>query len=201
MVFDMVSLSAENRYKLLTATVVPRPIAWVTTCSADGIVNAAAFSFFNAMGNDPPILAIGLLHNPEGGAKDTARNIIATQEFVVNLVPESLASAMNITSAAVAADVNELELANLKEIASLKVAPPRIEGSPVAFECRTFQAIDTGPKQMIVLGEVLAVHIDSQYVLDAERCHIDTSALELIARMHGRGWYARTLDQFEMKRR
>jgi len=200
MMFDMESLPAHKAYKLLTATVVPRPIAWVTTRSAGGIVNAAAFSFFNVMGNDPPILALGLLHRPEGGNKDTADNIIATGEFVVNLVPEPLAAAMNTTSASVPPEVNELELANLKEIASLKVAAPRIEGSPVSFECRTFRILETGPRQTIVLGQVLATHIEDRFVLDADRCHLDTSAFQLIARMHGSSKYSRTTNQFEMER-
>ena len=96
MLFNMETLEAPNRYKILTATVTPRPIAWVTTMSEDGVVNAAPYSFFNALGNEPPTLAIGLLSAP-GRFKDTAANILATGEFVVNLVSEANAAAMNIT--------------------------------------------------------------------------------------------------------
>ena len=92
MEFDFEKLAADERYKLLTSTIVPRPIAWITTVSADGVRNAAPFSFFNAMGKDPPLLAIGIQGNDDGSLKDTARNIIETREFVVNLVTERVAA-------------------------------------------------------------------------------------------------------------
>lgn len=198
--FDMDDLAPEVRYKILTATVTPRPIAWVTTRSSAGIVNAAPYSFFNAMGHDPPTLVLGLLRNAERGFKDTAENILSTGEFVVNLVPERLAAAMNITCMDVPPDVSEIDCAGLETAPSRHVAPPRIAQSPVSFECRSLASLVTGPRQTIVVGRVLAAHLADAVVLDAGRGHVDTPALDLIARMHGSGWYARTSDLFQLDR-
>jgi flavin reductase (DIM6/NTAB) family NADH-FMN oxidoreductase RutF len=199
MLFDMETLPQQDRYKILAASVVPRPIAWVTTRSRDGIVNAAPFSFFNAMGADPPTLALGLIPR-EGRLKDTAANIQQTAEFVVNLVAEANAEAMNVTCIDAPPEVDEIALAGLTPVPSLKVAPPRIGESPVSFECRLIAALVVGPMQVVVLGRVVCAHIDDAVVLDAERCHLDTPALHLIGRMHGSGIYVRTADRFEMPR-
>jgi flavin reductase (DIM6/NTAB) family NADH-FMN oxidoreductase RutF len=196
----MEQLSADERYKILTATVTPRPIAWVTSRSADGIVNAAPFSFFNIMGHQPPTLALGLLSKPDGGYKDTAANILATGEFVVNLVSESMAAAMNETCTDAPPEVDELALAGLTALPSIAVKPPRIAGCPVAFECRSLSSIEAGPRQVVVVGTVLRAHIADEFLLDAERCHIDTPALKLVSRMHGSGWYARSTDLFQLVR-
>jgi flavin reductase (DIM6/NTAB) family NADH-FMN oxidoreductase RutF len=199
MLFDMESLPPQDRYKVLAATVVPRPIAWITTTSRAGIVNAAPFSFFNAMGNDPPTVVIGIMSR-DGRLKDTAANIFETGEFVVNLVAEANAEAMNITCIDAPPGVNELVLAKLTAAPSRAVAPPRIAESPVSFECRILASLVTGPLQTIVVGRVVCAHVDDAFVLDAERCHIDTPALRLVSRMHGRGVYLRSTDRFEMER-
>ncbi len=120
MEFDFATLAADARYKILTSTIVPRPIAWATTVSADGVRNAAPFSFFNAMGKEPPLVAVGILGNDDGSLKDTARNILETGEFVVNLVTEDVVEAMNATSIAAPAHVDELVLANLDVTPSIK---------------------------------------------------------------------------------
>jgi flavin reductase (DIM6/NTAB) family NADH-FMN oxidoreductase RutF len=200
MLFDFENLPSENRYKLLTATVTPRPIAWITTCSTKGEINAAPYSFFNVMGHTPPTVAIGLLPGAEGGFKDTAANILATGEFVVNLVSEEMAGAMNQTCVAAPHGVDELQLAGLEGIASEAVKPPRIAGAPVAMECRVLSSMVTGPAQTIVIGTVVRMHIDDRFVMDAERCHVDTPALNLIGRMHGSGWYTRSQDLFQLDR-
>ena len=200
MLFDMATLEADHRYKLLTATVTPRPIAWVTTVSEHGAVNAAPFSFFNVMGHEPPTVTLGLLRQASGGFKDTAANILATGEFVVNLVSEANAAAMNITCMDAPPEVDELACAGLTAVPSRHVAPPRIAESPVSFECRSTASLVTGPRQTLVIGLVLAAHVDDAFVLDPVRCHIDTPALGLVARMHGSGWYARSSDLFEMRR-
>jgi flavin reductase (DIM6/NTAB) family NADH-FMN oxidoreductase RutF len=199
MFFDMESLSAQNRYKILTSTVTPRPIAWVTTLSDTGVVNAAPYSFFNVMGHEPPTVVIGML---SGGDrfKDTAANILATNEFVVNLVSQDNARAMNITCVEAPADVNELELAGLTPVKSRQVLPPRIAESPVSFECRALTSLVTGPRQTIVVGRVVSAYVADKFVRDAARCHINTEDLKLIARMHGGGWYARSSDLFQMER-
>lgn len=200
MQFDMEQLSADNRYKLLTATVTPRPIAWVTSKSVDGVVNAAPFSFFNVMGHEPPTVTLGLLRKADGGYKDTAANIMATGEFVINLVSEAMAESMNETCTNAPPEVDELQLAGLTAVPSIAVAPPRIAGCPVSFECRSLSSIVTGPCQVIVVATVLRVHIEDEFLLDAERCHVDTPALKLVSRMHGSGWYARSTDLFQLAR-
>jgi flavin reductase (DIM6/NTAB) family NADH-FMN oxidoreductase RutF len=198
--FDFGALPDDIRYKVLTSTVTPRPIAWVTTRRDDGVVNAAPYSFFNVMGQDPPTLVLGLLRDPKRGFKDTAANILDSGEFVVNLVPEALAEAMNLTCMDAPPEVSELEVAGLEPAASAYVSPPRIAASPVAFECRSLTVLVTGPKQAIVVGQVLAAHVADEFVLDAARAYIDTPALSLIARMHGSGWYARSTDRFQLDR-
>ncbi|MFC7286702.1 flavin reductase family protein [Herminiimonas glaciei] len=200
MQFDMEQLSADKRYKLLTATVTPRPIAWVTSQSADGVVNAAPFSFFNVMGHEPPTVTLGLLRKADGGYKDTAANIMATGEFVINLVSEAMAESMNETCTNAPPEVDELQLAGLSAVPSLAVAPPRIAGCPVSFECRSLSSIVTGPCQVIVVATVLQAHIEDEFLLDTERCHVDTPALKLVSRMHGSGWYARSTDLFQLTR-
>ena len=199
MLFDMEALEAQNRYKILASTVTPRPIAWVTTLSGSGVINAAPYSFFNAMGHEPPTLAIGMLAG-SGRFKDSAANILETGEFVVNLVAEKNAEAMNVTCIDAPPDVDELALAGLTPAASHAVRPPRIAEAPVSFECRTLASLVTGPRQTVVIGRVICAHIDDAVVQDRERCYIDTQKLNLIGRMHGSGWYARTTDLFHLDR-
>jgi len=199
MLFDMERLEAQNCYKILASTVTPRPIAWVTTLSEDGVVNAAPYSFFNALGHEPPTLALGLLAG-KGRFKDTATNILATGEFVVNLVSEKNAEAMNVTCIDAPPEIDEIALAGLTSAPSDAVRPPRIAESPVSFECRVLSSLVTGPRQTIVIGRIVRAHIEDAFVQDRERCYIDTPALRLIGRMHGSGWYARCTDLFEMPR-
>ena len=200
MQFDVERLAAEHRYELLLSTVVPRPIALITTLSADGTPNAAPYSLFNILGHDPPIIAVGVLPHATNRLKDTGQNILASGEFVVNLVSDQLAEAMNVTCIDAPVGVNELDLAHLETTKSTKVSPPRISASPVSLECRLVTSLSFGPNQAIVLGRVVHAHIDDKFVLDASRCLIDTPALKLIGGMHGARWYARTSDLFAMDR-
>lgn len=199
MLFDMERLEAQNRYKILASTVTPRPIAWVTTLSDDGVINAAPYSFFNALGHEPPTLALGLLAG-KSGFKDTAANILATGEFVVNLVSEDNADAMNVTCIDAPPDIDELALAGLTAVPSHAVRPPRIAESPVSFECKVLTSLVTGPRQTIVIGRIICAHVADAFVQDRERCYIDTQGLRLVGRMHGSGWYARCTDLFQMDR-
>ena len=198
--FDLDPATPQISYKLLASTVTPRPIAWITSLSPAGVVNAAPYSFFNAMGHTPPTLVVGLLADPERGFKDTARNILDTGEFVVNLVTEDMAEAMNVTCIDAPADVSEMTLAGLQGAPAQHVRPPRIAGAPVSLECVTLSSVVTGPHQTIVIGRVLAVHVADEYVIDAERAYIDTPKLGLVGRMHGAGWYTRTQDMFRLDR-
>jgi flavin reductase (DIM6/NTAB) family NADH-FMN oxidoreductase RutF len=199
MYWDMDQVAEPIAYKLLAATIMPRPIAWVVTENRGGQRNAAPFSFFNVMGTEPPVLAIAIQAEAGKGFKDTATNIFETAEFVVNLVPEDMVQAMNVTAVDAPAGVNELELAGLQTVASHKVKPPRIAGCPVAFECRMLSSVVTGPHQVIVIGQVVATFIEDRFVLNPERAYIDTPALNLVARSFG-STYVRSQDTFELAR-
>lgn len=200
MMFDFDGLDRARRAKLLLSTVVPRPIAWVTTVDPAGRVNAAPFSFFNLLSSDPPVLGLGIA--PRAGAeKDTATNIRAGGEFVVNLVSMALATAMNVTALDFEAGIEELHRAGLEAAPSRRIRPPRIAQAPVSLECRAMTLLDQPSGSLIVLGEVLALHIAEEHMLDAERCHVDTPALDLIGRLHGGGWYTQSVPgAFEMPR-
>ena len=200
MLFDFATLSAQNRYKLLVSTVVPRPIAWVTTQDEAGQVNAAPYSFFNTFGNEPPVIVIGIGGRKPGDAKDTGGNIRTTGEFVVNLVNRDSMAAMNVTAIDFGPEVDELAEAGLTAIPSTKVKPPRIAESPVALECERMMLIDLHVDRTLVVGRVLAMHIRDDAVMDPTRCYIDTPKLDLVGRMHGAGFYTRTDDLIEMAR-
>jgi flavin reductase (DIM6/NTAB) family NADH-FMN oxidoreductase RutF len=199
MLFDFAEIPGRECYKLLVSTVTPRPIAWVVSQDALGQVNAGAFSFFNAFSGEPPVVGIGIGSFKPGQPKDTRANILETGQFVVNLVSEANAAKMNITAIEFEHGVNELEQAELATLPSVRVKPPRIAESPVAMECELMQIVDLG-ESGLVLGRVLAMHIQDEMVLDASKYYVDTPKLNLIGRMHGRGWYARTSDMFEMPR-
>lgn len=200
MLFDFTALPAQARYKLLTSTVTPRPIAWVVSQNAAGAVNAAPFSFFNVLAGDPPTVGISIGNRAPGQPKDTLANIQATGEFVVNLVSRDNAEAMNKTATEFPSGVDELTAAKLTRLPSVKVTPPRIAESPVAFECKLFQTIPLGPANTLVLGHVVAMHVRDDSVLDALKHYIDTPKLDLIGRMHGGGGYTTTRDQFQIPR-
>lgn len=200
MQFDMRTVAPATRYKILTSTITPRPIAWITTISRDGVPNAAPYSFFNAVGDDPPLIVLGLIKHPVTRlVKDTARNIMETGEFVVNLVCEADAAIMNESSVDAPPEVDELDYAGIATTPSEMVAPPRIATSPVSFECRKFAAMDIG-RQTVVLGEILMAHVKDEFISDRERVHFDTMAMKLIGRTHGRGWYVRNSDSFQIER-
>ena len=200
MYFDFDTLAAQDRYKLLVSTVLPRPIAWVVTQDLQGRLNAAPFSFFNAFSQDPAIVVIGIGGRRPGDAKDTGRNIRETGEFVVNLVAYENLQQMNVTAIEFPPEVDEIAEAGLTTLPSTKVKPPRIAESPVAMECRRFMLIDLNVDRTLVLGEVLAMHVRDDCMSDPARFHVDTPKLDLIGRMHGRGWYARTTDREEVPR-
>jgi flavin reductase (DIM6/NTAB) family NADH-FMN oxidoreductase RutF len=200
MLFDFATLAPEDRYKLLISTIVPRPIAWVVTQDLRGRLNAAPFSFVNVFSGDPPVVVIGIGGHRPGDIKDTGRNIRETGEFVVNLVSDEAAKEMNITAIEFGPEVNEIAEAGLSGLPSAKVKPPRLAQSPVALECQRFMIIELNVDRALIVGRVLAIHVGDDCVLDAARCYIDTPRLNLIGRMHGRGWYARTTDRFEMPR-
>lgn len=189
-----------DRYELLLGTVVPRPVALITTLDPKGRVNAAPYSLFNVMGHDPAVAIVSVLGHPAGRLKDTGNNILATKEFVINLVSESVAQAMNITCIDAPPGIDELELAGLDTVASVEVMPPRVAACPVAYECRMLTSLSFGPNQAIVVGEILHAYVEDRYVQDGDSGLVDTPELKLIGGMHGARWYARLSDRFEMAR-
>jgi flavin reductase (DIM6/NTAB) family NADH-FMN oxidoreductase RutF len=200
MQFDIDGMAPIDRYELLLGTIVPRPIALITSLGPNGAVNAAPYSLFNVMGHDPAVAMVSVLAHPEARLKDTATNVLTTNEFVINLVSESVAEAMNITCIDAPPGINELELANLKTTPSVKVKPPRVTTSPVAFECRFLTSISFGPNQVIVAGQIVHAYVEDRFVRDHARGLVDTPELKLIGGMHGAKWYAKLSDRFEMER-
>jgi flavin reductase (DIM6/NTAB) family NADH-FMN oxidoreductase RutF len=203
--FDLAKIGEQNAYKLLISTVVPRPIALATTIDRDGRVNAAPFSFFNAVSSRPPVVVLGIspgdpsAPNGADGYKDTERNIRDTGEFVVNLVDEEIAERMNVCAVDFPTATGELEIAGLRAVPSVGVRPPRIAESPVSFECKRITGLSLGERSTMEVGRVIHIHIRDGLV-DPERFYVKTDQLRLVGRMHGRGWYARTSDLFEMDR-
>src|ERR1700688_2476822 len=159
---------ASERYKLLLATVLPRPIAWVTTRDRRGAINAAPFSFFNVFGNDPATVGIGIGSKGAREPKDTRANIRANEQFVVNLVPFSLAQEMRITSIAFPRGVEEAREAKLSLAPSERIEVPRIAQAPVSMECTLMQEVRLGGFSL-VLGQILLVHVHDEAVLDPAR--------------------------------
>ncbi|MBV9865397.1 MAG: flavin reductase family protein [Abitibacteriaceae bacterium] len=195
---DFSTISPRDRYKLLVSTVVPRPIALVTSMRADGQLNAAPFSFFNAMGSDPPLLVINIGDRDPDIPKDTAQNIRQTGEYVVNIVDESMAEQMNICAVDFPHGTSEVAAAGFTTVASVGVKPPRLAESPINFECREYTTLEIG-RNRLVIGEVLHFHIRDD-LIDVEKLYVNTERLHAIGRMHGAGWYARTTDLFQMPR-
>jgi flavin reductase (DIM6/NTAB) family NADH-FMN oxidoreductase RutF len=188
--FDMDALSGAERYKLMAGCIVPRPIAWVSSLSADGVGNVAPYSFFNMMGGSPPLVVLGTMRQGDGRLKDTAANILETREFVVHLVGEPMLAAMNATCIDAPPEVDEAQLAGLAMRPSHAVAPPTIADAPAAFECRLFRHVDAPPESVILIGEVVAMDIADAF-LDAERLRVDPYAMQLLGRVTGPGSYTR----------
>jgi flavin reductase (DIM6/NTAB) family NADH-FMN oxidoreductase RutF len=196
---DFRLLSPRDRYKLLIGSVVPRPIALVTTVDLEGRVNAAPFSFFNAVCDDPPAVAVGVNRSAPHRPKDTAENVLATRAFVVNLVDEALAPRMNVCEVEFPHGVSELEAAGLSAAASVQVAPPFILEAPISLECRLVADVSLAPGRLVVIGEVVHMHIRDE-LYDAQKRYVLAERAGLVARMHGPGAYARTTDLFDMPR-
>jgi flavin reductase (DIM6/NTAB) family NADH-FMN oxidoreductase RutF len=191
--FTFSTLEPKDRYKLLIGTIVPRPIAWVTTLNSSGGVNLAPFSAFNYMGNDPGIVAFS-----PGKTKQTLVNLEREREFVVNLVPVALLEAMNLSATDFPPEVSELDIAGLTTAPSVQLRTPRVAQSPVNLECRLHSVLEIGNNR-VVIGEVLEVHIADEFV-DAQKLHVDSGGLDLLARMGGAGGYATTRDRLERAR-
>ena len=193
--FNFAELAPKDRYKLLIGTVIPRPIALITTLSADGVPNAGSFSFFNILTHDPAIMAVGIEHKPDGTPKDTAANILATREFTVHIADHALVDQMEICSIKFPAEVNELEVAGLETAPGVTVRCPRILAAPAAFECKLVQTVPVSPARTIVLGEVHRMYV-REALIDPATLYVDQTGIDAVGRLGGH-LYARQLDQFE----
>ena len=188
-----------NFNRVLTGVVVPRPIAFVSTVSEDGIVNLAPFSFFNAVAYSPPTLVLGISRQADWKEKDTLSNIEATGEFVVNVVSDEIAAAMNATAAEFPADVDEFEISGLTPAPSEAVRAPRVDESPVSMECRLDQVVQIGDPESgngLVIGHIILMHVRDD-IINGHR--IDHDLLKPVGRLAG-NMYCDTHDTYELVR-
>lgn len=200
MVINFSELAPRDAYTWMTSTILPRPIAWVSTVAADGRTNLAPFSFFQGITSNPPTLMFSPVNTRDGVKKDTVRNLEQVPEFVVNLVSFALAEAMNATAATLPYGESEFERFGVKSAPSQQVRPPRVADAPVAFECKVQQVVTIGEGAFaanVIFGRILIAHLRDD-VLDANGAP-DVAKLDLIARLGGAG-YARTTERFELKR-
>ncbi len=198
MELDLDNEHADRAYPILASLVTPRPIAWVTSLSPEGKLNAAPFSFFNVLGANPPIVGFCPGNRTPTQPKDTAANVRATHEFVVNLVDEDLAEAMNLTAADLPPGQNELARTGLATAESTLVAPPRIAAAPAALECTEWGTLQIGDNRLII-GLVHRVHVRDE-LIDPETLRIISEKFRSVGRMASPDWYCRTMDRFELKR-
>jgi flavin reductase (DIM6/NTAB) family NADH-FMN oxidoreductase RutF len=200
MQLDPKTLAWRDVYKLMIGAVVPRPIAFVSTLSRDGIPNLAAFSFFNAVCPDPFIISFApMRRGSDGQKKDTLRNIEETEEFVVNVVTEDIVEKMNLTAPEFPPEVDEFQIAGFTPVQSTRVTPPRVGESPISMECKLKQIISFGDhvgSGSLVIGEVVYLHVrDDLY----ENGRILLDRYRPVARLAG-DEYARVTDRFVLKR-
>ncbi|WP_396161884.1 flavin reductase family protein [Flavobacterium sp.] len=200
MQFDIQNTESSALYKLLTGTVIPRPIAWVATIDENGIDNLAPFSFFNVVSEDPPHIMFSTVRTGNKN-KDTLNNILANQQFVVNLVTEDLVEQMNTTSQPVAAEINEFELANVTPIESFYIKPKRVKESLVQFECEMVHHYFIEKHQnggaCIIIGKIITMHIDDSILMENHKINIEK--YQPVARLAGSN-YSKLGEIFSIKR-
>lgn len=194
-------LDWRSTYKIMIGSILPRPIGWISTVSAEGVRNLAPFSFFNAVCSNPPhVLFCPTVRGTDGAFKDTLRNVRESAEFVVNIVTEGVAEAMNISATEYPAEVDEFEQAGLTPAPSQTVRPPRVAESPIHFECRVAHIYDIGDHPgagSVVIGRVLHLHVDDEMFVEGDK--IDLEKLRPVGRLSGPR-YCRVTDIFELWR-
>ncbi len=200
MEFNPDTLEASAIYKLLTSSIIPRPIGWISTIDENGINNLAPFSYFNAVGDDPPHVMFSTVCGNNTN-KDTLNNVLANKQFVVNMVTEALVEQMNATSQAVPSNVDEFELVGLTPIASTKIKPMRVKESPITFECEMvhhyFLENHKQGGACIVIGRIVMMHIDKSVLLDNYKINMET--YKPVARLAGSN-YIKIGEMFSIKR-
>lgn len=193
---DFDTLSAYQRYKLMASLIVPRPIALVTTLSPGDVVNAAPFSMFNMLGEDPPLLMLSLNRLDGGGLKDTAANILADGQFVVHMADEAIAEAMHRCGDVLPRDRSELAHAGFTALPSVRVKPPRIAEAPVAFECVLHETLQN-ESRIIFIGRVLHLHARAG-LIDTASWRVRLQDYFPVGRF-GASFYTRTRDRFSVE--
>jgi flavin reductase (DIM6/NTAB) family NADH-FMN oxidoreductase RutF len=200
MIIDPAIASQKDVYKILSGAVIPRPIGWISTISEDGVPNLAPFSFFNAVGEDPPHVMFSTVR-PNNSNKDTLNNVLATKQFVVNMATEELAEAVNASSASLPPDVDEFEYAGVTKAPSLLVKAPRVKESPIHFECELVHHYTLEDHKhggaTIMVGRIVMFHVDESVLLDDFKINQDT--YRPIARLAGSN-YAKLGEIFSIKR-
>jgi flavin reductase (DIM6/NTAB) family NADH-FMN oxidoreductase RutF len=200
MTFDPNELEASAIYKLLTGTIIPRPIGWISSISEDGINNLAPFSYFNMLGDDPPHVMFSTRRDNNKN-KDTLNNVLTTKQFVVNMVTEDIVEQMNTTSQAVESDVDEFELANLTPIASKLVKPMRVKESPIHFECELvhhyFLEDHKQGGACVLIGRIIMMHYDESMLLDNFKINLEN--YKPVSRLAG-STYSKIGEMFSIKR-
>ena len=200
MQLDFTTLTAREAYQVMITAITPRPIAWVSTISADGRTNLAPFSFFNGVCACPPTLMFSVANHHDGKKKDTVRNLEAVPECVVNLVSFAQADPMNACAALLPYGESEFETFGIAAAPSVAVRPPRVAAAPVAFECALYRIVPIGEGPLaanVVFARILRVHV-SDTVLGADG-KLDPAKLDLIGRLGGES-YCRTRETFALKR-
>ena len=181
---DFAGIDRKLKYKVMTAAIIPRPPALVTTVDREGTPNAAPYSFFNGFSDEPPIVALGIARRDAGPKKDTGRNIEETGEFVCHIVDDAMFEGMLVTASELPEGVDELPLAGFETAPCEHIRPPRITSAPVAFECRRYVTVQCGVARDIVLGEILAAHIRED-LWDGGREYIQWNGNLPVARLFG----------------
>jgi len=194
--FDFGQLTPRQRYKLIIGTVVPRPIALVTSVDENGRFNAAPYSFFNCLSADPAILALGVENKPGMAFKDTAHNVRMTGEFTVNIVSDAMVEQMNICAVPFPSSMDELEAAGFTAVPGTHVRCPRIGEAPASLECRRYVTLELGPSREIIMGLVVGAHIRADAV-DGQNHYVNQALIDAVGRMGGHG-YATTRDYFDL---
>ena len=190
---DFTEISAYQRYKLMASLIVPRPIALVTTLGANGVVNAAPFSMFNMVGEDPPIVMLSINRLQDGGLKDTAANILSSKEFVVHMTDEAMATQMHGCGESVPPEVSEITRVGLHTTPAHCVAPPRIVEAPVAFECVLHETLET-PSRYVFIGRVLWLSARPGLV-DTQTWRVDLRQYQPVGRF-GASFYVKSNERF-----
>jgi flavin reductase (DIM6/NTAB) family NADH-FMN oxidoreductase RutF len=196
MELTLAELPPRERYKLLIGLVIPRPIAWISTYSANGVANCAPFSFFNVFAEEPPLCMIGIDPRSDGAMKHSLKNIQRTREFVVNLVDEASANAMHVSSAELPEEESEFDKARLTPAKAKLVSHPRIAEAAVCLECRLYQLIEVSAVRQLVLGEILLVHA-REGIIDATSKRVSEHAWRPIGRLFA-DRYCTTRQRFSL---